>query len=150
MFLCGDVVLVDRFDALRMSTNNEWGTPRRIFDPLHAEFGFTIDAAASAENALLPRYWDLAANALFQDWDTERVWCNPPYGNAQRDFIHKASRSRGLAVLLIPARTDTSIWHSCIHGKAEVRFVKGRIQFVGAKWNAPFASAVVIFNGDKA
>jgi phage N-6-adenine-methyltransferase len=137
--------MTDQFTALRSSVNQAWGTPRSVFDPLNAEFDFTIDAAASAENALLPRYWDLAQNALFQDWDSERVWCNPPYGEAQRDFIRKASRSRGLSVLLIPARTDTSIWHSCIHGKAEVRFVKGRIRFEGAPHNAPFASAIVIF-----
>lgn len=141
--------MVDQYEALRSSVNQSWGTPRTVFDPLHREFAFTVDAAASSENALLPRYWDLEANALFQDWDNERVWCNPPYGEAQRDFIHKASRSQGLVVMLIPARTDTSIWHSCIHGKAEVRFVKGRIKFNGAPSCAPFPSAVVIFNGDK-
>lgn len=140
--------MTDQFSALRSSANHSWGTPRSIFDPLHAEFEFTIDAAASSENALLPRYWDLEQNAIFQDWDNERVWCNPPYGEAQRGFIDKASRSRGLSVLLIPARTDTGIWHSCIHGKAEVRFVKGRIKFAGALKDAPFPSAIVIFRGE--
>ena len=31
---------------------------------------FTIDAAASAENALLGRYWTLSDNAIVQEWYT--------------------------------------------------------------------------------
>ena len=139
--------MIDQFEALRSSANHEWQTPPHIFAPLHEEFGFTIDGAASKANALLPRFWSYMDNALIQDWNPERVWCNPPYGAAQLAFIRKAAASSGLSVLLIPARTDTRIWHECIHGKAEVRFLKGRVQFVGARYNAPFASAVVIFNG---
>lgn len=33
------------------SSSDEFGTPDHIFLPLHEEFQFTIDAAASAENA---------------------------------------------------------------------------------------------------
>ena len=137
---------MDQFQALRTSARDDWRTPRYLFDRLHAEFDFTIDAAASAENAMLPRYWDKQQDALRQNWDGERVWCNPPYGDIQRAFIIKAHRSKALSVLLIPARTDTLIWHSCIHGKAEVRFVKGRLRFSGSDKDAPFASAIVIFN----
>lgn len=138
----------DQFDALRSSTLMTWGTPPSIFNPLHDEFNFTIDAAANKKNALLPRYWTEADNALIQNWDDERVWCNPPYGKAQADFIRKAAASKGLSVLLIPARTDTKVWHECIHGnpRVELRFVKGRIKFVGPVMApAPFASAVVIW-----
>jgi hypothetical protein len=34
-----------------MSEKQDWRTPRSIFDPLHAEFNFTLDAAASADNS---------------------------------------------------------------------------------------------------
>ena len=123
----------------------DWQTPPEIFDPLHREFGFTIDAAATKENALLPRYWTKEDDALVQDWGGERVWCNPPYGKFQIPFIRKAAQRKAeIAVLLIPARTDTLIWHECIFGVAEVRFIKGRIRFDG-KFRAPFPSALCIY-----
>lgn len=49
--------------------------------------------------------------------------------------------------MLIPSRTDTRWWHSYIEGKAEVRFVKGRLKFGGCNQSAPFPSVVVVFRG---
>ena len=49
--------------------------------------------------------------------------------------------------MLIPARTDTKAFHEYIYGKAEMRFVKGRLRFGNAKQNAPFPSMVVVFDG---
>lgn len=49
--------------------------------------------------------------------------------------------------MLIPARTDTKAFHEWIYGKAEVRFVRGRLKFGGSKNSAPFPSMVVIFRG---
>jgi phage N-6-adenine-methyltransferase len=141
----------DRFNALRSSVNQSWGTPNNIFEPLNIEFKFTVDAAADENNALLPKYWTELDDGLIQNWNNEIVWCNPPYGKLQIDFIRKAASSTGTSVLLIPARTDTKVWHECIHNKSnvEIRFVKGRIKFKGASQFAPFASAVVIFNPSK-
>lgn len=48
-------------------------------------------------------------------------------------------------VCLVPSRTDTKWWHTNVEGIAKVRFIKGRLKFGGAKWNAPFPSAIVIF-----
>ena len=39
-----------------------------VFGPLHARFGFTLDVAAAAHNAKLPRFFDLAADGLAQSW----------------------------------------------------------------------------------
>ena len=52
----------------------------------------------------------------------------------------------GTAVMLIPARTDTKAFHDYIYGKAEIRFIRGRLRFGGSKNSAPFPSMVVIFN----
>ncbi len=49
--------------------------------------------------------------------------------------------------MLIPARTDTKAFHEYIYGKAEIRFVRGRLKFGNAKNTAPFPSMVVIFDG---
>lgn len=49
--------------------------------------------------------------------------------------------------MLIPARTDTKAFHEHIYGKAEIRFIKGRLKFKGAKTGAPFQSMLIIFRG---
>jgi phage N-6-adenine-methyltransferase len=75
------------------------------------------------------------------------------------DFIRKASQEamRGTTVVcLIPSRTDTNwfsyIWNHKTHKPRkwvkEVRFIKGRLQFVGADSVAPFASAIVVMGYD--
>lgn len=56
-------------------------------------------------------------------------------------------------VLLIPARTDTTYFHDYIYGKAEIRFIRGRLRFTDEEGNAyapaPFPSMVVVYNGKK-
>ena len=133
-------------EAMFTTGNNEWGTPPELFRLLDEEFRFTIDAAASKDNALISRYWTEEDDALSQSWKHERVFCNPPYGREYPAFVRKAAeREAEVAVLLIAARTDTAVWHDCILGKSEVRFIRGRLKFTGGKYHAPFASAIIIF-----
>lgn len=89
------------------------------------------------------------------------MFCNPPYGNGIKKWVHKAyeeSKKGTTIVLLIPSRTDTSYFHEYIYGKAEVRFLRGRLIFTdengkpaqdkkGKPMPAPFPSMVVIYNG---
>lgn len=51
--------------------------------------------------------------------------------------------------MLIPARTDTRWFHDYIYGKAEIRFIKGRLKFGNAKQSAPFPSMIVIFRASQ-
>lgn len=51
-------------------------------------------------------------------------------------------------VLLLPARTDTKWFHEYLYGKAEIRFIKGRLKFGDSKNGAPFPSMVVIMRGE--
>ena len=130
--------------ALMRADRDDWRTPAHVFDALHREFRFTLDGAACADgrDALLPRW---SGDVDRADWRFERVYCNPPYGRAQRAFVDRA-RTAALAVLLLPARTDTRTWHEGIFPVArEVRFVQGRIRFQGAAHPAPFPSCVVVF-----
>ena len=131
----------------------DWATPAHVFDPLHAEFRFTIDAAASHDNAKLPRYWTVDdADALEQPWpEGERVWLNPPYGarnlRVWMQKAYEAARDRGCTVVcLVPAYTGQPWWHECVIDKAsDIRWIRGRIKFVGAAGSAPFPSCVVIY-----
>lgn len=133
-------------DSLFSSEKHDWRTPAGLWAEWDKEFAFTIDAAASKENAMMHEYWTKEDNALVQDWRGERVWCNPPYGREQRAFIVKAAKLEAdVSVLLIPSRTDTAVWHDYIFPMAEIRFLRGRIKFEGAASSAPFPSALVIF-----
>ena len=49
--------------------------------------------------------------------------------------------------MLIPARTDTKWFHDHVYGIAEIRFLRGRLKFSNAKYNAPFPTMVVIYRG---
>jgi len=133
----------------------DWATPRALFDELHREFNFTVDVCASTWNAKLPRFFSLEQDGLTQDWSGERCWLNPPYGRGIDAWLAKAfTETRWkcpLVVALLPVRTDTKWWHTWVAGAAdEVRFLKGRLQFVGRRgeaWSAPFASAIAIYQG---
>lgn len=120
-------------------------TPQAFFDKLDAEFHFTLDVCATSENAKCGRYYTEQDDGLAQQW-SGTVWMNPPYGRAIRRWMEKANeaaRAGATVVCLVPARTETNWWHECaiMH---EIRFVRGRLKFGGAKHNAPFPSAVVV------
>lgn len=132
------------------SKSNEWETPQDLFDRLNEEFKFTLDAAATPENAKCDRFFTYIQNGLAQSWEGERVWLNPPYGVDLPKWIQKAATEPSeVTVMLIPARTDTRAWHSFIFDRADIRWIKGRVRFSGHKKDAPFASAIVIFRGNK-
>ena len=141
-------------DVMFSTGKDDWETPEDFFRPLDREFGFTLDACANPQNAKCKRYYTEDDDGLKQDWAGETVWCNPPYSKGKQDLWVKKCWEEGqkpntTVVMLIPARTDTDRFQRYVLGKAEVRCVKGRIKFVGAKHGAPFPSAVVIFKKRK-
>ena len=130
------------------SASDEWATPQDFFDKLNAEFGFTLDPCANSDNHKCDKYFTKEQDGLVQDWGTERVYCNPPYGRGIGEWVAKCSRHKGLAVMLIPARTDTKWFHEYVYQKlnVEIRFIKGRLKFGTSSNSAPFPSMVIVFN----
>lgn len=136
------------------SNKEDWGTPQWFFDKLDQEFHFTLDPCSDQENHKCENYYTKDDNGLLKDWQGHTVFCNPPYGRKKTaDWIRKCAeeskKPNTKVVMLIPARTDTIAFHDYIYGKAEIRFVKGRLHFeVNGKENkdpAPFPSMIVIF-----
>ena len=142
---------------------DDWQTPMPFFGPLREEFDIRIDLAANQANHLCPQWFgpnhldskrrDTPNLTVAETYQRKWAWCNPPYSRTlQPQFVAFCS-SRRRVVMLLPARTDTLTFHRYIWDAAagrpyddtEVRFVKGRIKFVGAKDAAPFPSMVVIF-----
>ncbi len=132
------------------SGNDEWGTPRDLFDHLDERYGpFTVDAAASDANHLCARFWTRADDGLAQGWSGEIVWCNPPYSQA-RKWIEKAwqEREHTVIVMLLRLSPGTNAWQQwIIPEEYDVHYevLPGRLKFSGHKNAAPFESAVVVF-----
>ena len=149
---------------------DEWATPQSTYDALDNEFGFLLDAAATAENTKCSAYITKVGDALTADWMAwlmgddgdpravgllPTVWLNPPYSLC-REFIGKAAAEarRGCTVVcLVPSRTDTQWWHKYVWDRVKhrpwpgvkIRFIKGRLKFGGATSGAPFPSVVLVF-----
>ncbi len=138
----------------RSSERQDWETPQALFDELDAEFHFTLDPCATSENAKCQKFFTRDDDGLSQSWGGHKVFMNPPYGREIGLWARKASQllhcenniiHAKVVVGLLPAHTDTRWFHDYIYGKAEIRFLKGRVKFSGSKWNAPFPNMIVIW-----
>ncbi|KKN40572.1 hypothetical protein LCGC14_0732080 [marine sediment metagenome] len=129
--------------AMLTSLNQDWRTPKRIYEELNKEFKFKFDPCPS--NAKF--------NGLEIEWKKSN-YCNPPYTTKiQNAFVKKAweeSRKGKLCVLLLPVRTSSKRWQKYILPYAtEIRFLAGRLKFNDGTGGSTFCSAVVIFDGKK-
>lgn len=136
--------------VLFSSKKEEWETPQVFFDKLNDEFHFNLDVCALPNNAKCEKYYTPEIDGLKMPW-TGVCWCNPPYGRKIYKWVEKAyyeMQKENIIVMLLPARTDTKWFHNFIYKNtcAEIRFLKGRLKFVGAENAAPFPSMIVIFN----
>lgn len=120
--------------AVFKSQSVHWTTPQAVYEQLNAEFAFDLDPCpiGGKEGLQIP-------------WSGRRVFCNPPYGPAISQWLQRAVEAE-IAVYLIPARTDTKWFHDLVIPKAqEIRFIRGRLKFGEAKYNAPFPSMIVVY-----
>ena len=130
--------------ALFTSQSDNWKTPERFYEELHKEFGFDFDPCPFVSDPCLSNY---KFDGLNTYWAAIN-FCNPPYSRIA-DWVKKGfeeAQKGKTVVFLIPSRTDTRWWHDYIMKAKEIRFIKGRLRFQGAKYNAPFPSAVIIFS----
>lgn len=126
--------------GLFLSSTSHYSTPVELYRALDFEFHFTDDPCPLYGNSGLEGAWG------------ERTYVNPPYGREIGKWLKKAveeSRLGKTVVCLIPSRTDTAWWHDYVMQADEIRFIRGRLRFSNARWNAPFPSAIVIFNKER-
>lgn len=118
--------------------NPNWETPAPFFALLNSKYHFTVDAAASSTNHLLPRYWTKEDSGLIHSWAGESVFCNPPYDLNLYKWVRKASiREAEVAVLVLPPSVDTAWFHDFVwdlgthqaRPGVSVQFLRGRLKF---------------------
>ena len=129
----------------RLVQHDNWATPKEVYDKLNTEFNFDFD----------PCPLNYKQDGLTCEWG-KRNFINPPYSRKLKEgFIKRAyeeSKKGSLCVMLLPVSTSTKIFHEIIYPNAEIRFWKGRINFLAngvenEKYKAgQMDSMVVIFN----
>ena len=114
-----------------------YGTPEDFLMAVKAKWAideFSVDAAASRDNAVCKAFIDEAQDALKCSWTrTGVVWCNPPFANLEK-WVRKAyieSQQGSHILMLVPASPGANWWRDWVHHKATVTFVNGRLTFVG-------------------
>lgn len=115
----------------------DWQTPKFIFEELNKEFQFDFDPCPA----------NPSFDGLEIEWGKSN-FVNPPYGKELPKWAKKGYEEwlKGkTSVFLVPSRTDTTYWHDYFMKANEIRFIKGRIKFKGAKHSAPFPSAIIVF-----
>lgn len=134
---------------------DEWSTPDYIFDPLNKVFSFTLDAAATPDNAKVGRFYANAGprdNGLVNSWKGERVFCNPPYTEGQyKSWIQKSAQevaNKTSIVLLLPGSWETEayvpVWAFAkylIFPYKRIKFEHPDIEYS----SAPFSSLIPVF-----
>lgn len=110
---------------------DNWATPKEFYDKLNEEFNFDFDPCPI-------NYGEITAenDGLLIKWG-DRNFVNPPYSKQLKEaFVKRAIKERKdngkLSVCLLPVSTSTKLFHEHIQPNAiQIRFVKGRIKFVG-------------------
>ena len=128
--------------AVFSSENVNWKTPKYVYDYLDDEFEFTFDPCPTWKFNI--QLW----NGLEIEW-SDMNFVNPPYSRSTIALWIKKGieeqKKKHYSVFLIPSRTDVKWFYKMFEYATEIRFVVGRIKFVGAKSSAPFPSMIVFF-----
>lgn len=113
--------------------NDNWSTPKWLYDSLNNEFNFDFDPCPLNSNF----------DGLTIEWGQSN-FVNPPYNRIDKPrFIQKAFEQwqKGkTCVLLIPVATSTKQFHDLIYPNAEIRFLKGRVAFAGVNTKGEYVT----------
>ena len=119
--------------------SDNWATPPDFYDKLNAEFCFDFDPCPLNEGEIKPEQ-----DGLLINWGKSN-FINPPYSQKLKEaFIDKAidvAANGCVCVMLLPVSTSTKVFHDKILPNAsEIRFVRGRIKFLGVNTKGEFVS----------
>lgn len=151
--------------SIGLSVNDLWRTPRWLVEALCAEFGpAALDAAATALDAVAPRFISPDANALRAPWRRflDRpgwVWLNPPYSRAGgglyawlRRARKQARRCKRLVVVIAPPGVGSAYRAWAMKQASEIRDLPKRLDFIHPETGRPvkgnpLGSSLFIFDG---
>jgi hypothetical protein len=141
--------------------NPEWYTPPEYIEAAREVMGrIDLDPASCAaanQTVQADIYWTKEDDGLSYPW-VGRVWLNPPYGKACRDFVAKLvdeyeSGHLLSAILLVNGTSFETAWFQPLYNYP-ICFHNGRINFIpgasDSENGATHGSVFVYFGPDKA
>lgn len=137
--------------ALLSSKKHDWGTPEPIRGMVHTLSGQKgVCDPCPGESPVGAVF--KSADGLAIEWDApgKLVYVNPPYGRALPTWVQKCmvQGTKCEIVLLVPSRTDTRWFHDALQSAKCCCLLRGRLKFQGAKFPAPFPTAVFYWGND--
>lgn len=126
----------------------EWRTPPDFIQVIQREFTLGVDVAASADNCVVPKYYNQEMNGLHQRWFVDPVtcaWCNPGFSSIGA-WVDKAITEVSLvpsatAILMVLASPSTKWWAQAEQNGAEIRLLAPRVQFLPPPGIKPSSNA---------
>ena len=120
-------------------SENDYKTPSEIYEIALKHLGlkqFTLDACCSDNNIPALIYFNKGIyDGLTESWEPY-TWCNPPYNECEK-WVKKAYKeveedNCEVAILLLPARTETKYWHEYILSNpcCQIQFLKKGYKFL--------------------
>lgn len=132
-----------------------YGTPRSFIQAVEREFGALVfDLASDGKNNIAPMYYTPAEDSLSQAWSWITggfAWLNPPYDDIGK-WAKKAYTESLLGtkiLMLVPASVGSNWYRDFVYGKAEVRFLNGRLTFVGHKTGYPKDLMLIVYDSER-
>lgn len=129
-------------EILFSSRNQQWATRTEDFLRIQQHLGrtYNLDPCAEHHTAKCANYITKEEDLFKTDWFSKtngepiQFFANPEYGKRMPEFVKffvEQSKKDGIVGdVLIPARTDTKLFHEVILSNAsKISFIKGRLTF---------------------
>lgn len=135
-------------------------TPPYVLEPVRHALGGTIalDPCTEPDNPCgALAFYTVVDDGLTSHWmGAATVFVNPPYSRAKEPWVRRCidhAVDGHKVVLLIPAHTDTRIFHEAMLSASSICFIKGRVKFGVLRKNrrqeaASHPSALIGWNVD--
>jgi hypothetical protein len=109
-------------------------TPEYVLEPIRALLGgIGLDPCTEPDNPTrAAKFYHLPIDGCAAEWDTETVFCNPPYGEARNRWVEKCietAKGGSRVVLLIPSHTETRIVQRAMQEAETFIFFQARLRF---------------------
>lgn len=113
-----------------LPNNDNWETPKELYDQLNFNFNFNFDPCPINEGVIT-----CDKDGLMIEWG-DRNFINPPYTRHLKESFVKRSVMKmnegKLCVMILPVSTSTKLFHDWIKPNAkEIIFLRGRVKFIG-------------------
>lgn len=135
------------------SNNNDYYTPKYIFDALYVVFDLDVAAPVDRTYCHVPAKEFITEDSLNKEWKGF-VWMNPPWsGRGNKEAWLDKIKAHGSGIALVPDRTSAPWWQKAAREADAMLFVDGKIKFIrpdGSIAKQPGTGTVLFGYGAKA